>query len=80
MIFAFIGIVIIMTILITLIKNKIGVVMNDVKTSYELNIGEKCVYDGDTLEIVDYNSFNSIYVLSNGKEVNKAYVEKKIIK
>ena len=42
---------------------------------YRKHIGEKLPLDGDTLTIVDYNSIEGIYILSNGRKVNKLLVK-----
>lgn len=41
------------------------------------HIGEKIVVDKDTLTITDADFWNSNYILSNGKEVDFSFVNKK---
>ena len=49
--------------------------MEKKKEVYEKHIGEKLPLDGDTLTIVDYNSIEGVYILSNGRKVNKLLVK-----
>jgi hypothetical protein len=43
-------------------------------TFYKSKLGEQYILEKDTLTIVDYNFFKEVFILSNGKEINKNLV------
>lgn len=42
----------------------------DITSKRESKIGEKVIFNGDTLQIIDYSLINNNYTLSNGRIVN----------
>lgn len=48
----------------------------DITSKRESKIGEKVIFNGDTLQIIDYSFINSTYTLSNGRVVNYKLIDK----
>ncbi len=42
---------------------------------YKSKLGKEFILDKDTLKIVDYNSFEEVFILSDGRKVNKEIVK-----
>jgi hypothetical protein len=48
----------------------------EIKTKfYKSKLGEEFILDKDTLKIVDYNSFEEVFILSDGRKINKEIVK-----
>ena len=43
---------------------------SDTVSKYKSKLGEKVIFNGDTLQIIDYSLINNNYTLSNGRIVN----------
>jgi len=42
---------------------------------YKSKLGKEFILDKDTLKIVDYNSFEEVFILSDGRKINKEIVK-----
>ena len=56
--------------------NKISEVITEADNNYKKEIGNKYIFEKDTVTIVDYSLFNESYSLSNGQKINFNLVKK----
>lgn len=69
------GLILAITLLGHLVSYKIRKDVEIIKNRYEPHLGRKVLFKKDSVTIIDYEPFEEVFILSNGKRINYKLVK-----